>query len=245
MPSYNVAKWVGLSIETIKLQSYENFECVIIDDCSTDDSVKVMKKHIKGDDRFHLITNDKNDGSALSNHIKGFDYINPDDDDIIVRVDGDDWLSSVFSLEYLNQVYNIEDIWMTYGTYQVYPTGETGEHHCIDIPDEVHQKNAYRRWNHVFSHIRTHKAFLFKEIDRKDMINPETNHYYAEAEDCAHLFAIAEMSGPNHIYRCEDILYILNRENPLNDAKLNLEVQKSNELQIRSQKKYGRYLKKT
>ena len=75
MPSYNVAKWIGLSIETIKLQSYENFECVIIDDCSTDNSVEVMKKHINGDDRFHLITNDKNDGSALANHIKGFDYI--------------------------------------------------------------------------------------------------------------------------------------------------------------------------
>ena len=31
MPSYNVAKWVGLSLETLKNQSYKNFECVIGD----------------------------------------------------------------------------------------------------------------------------------------------------------------------------------------------------------------------
>ena len=54
MPSYNVAKWVGLSIETLKLQSYENFECVIIDDCSTDNTNEVVKKYIEDDDRFHL-----------------------------------------------------------------------------------------------------------------------------------------------------------------------------------------------
>jgi len=243
MPSYNVAKWIGLSIETLKLQSYKNFECVFVDDCSTDNTVEIVKKHIDGDDRFHLINNNKNDGSALSNHIKAFDYINPDDDDIIIRVDGDDWLSSVFALEYLNQVYNLKDIWMTYGTYQVFPSGNTGEHHCIDIPDEVHQKNAYRQWNHVYSHIRTHKAFLFRAIDRNDMINPNTNHYYAEAEDCAHLFSMAEMSGKEHIYKCEDILYTLNRENPLNDAKIALDIQKSNEQQIRKGRVYDKLIR--
>lgn len=243
MPSYNVAKWIGLSIETIKLQSYKNFECVIIDDCSTDNSVEVMKMHMSGDDRFHLITNDKNDGSALSNHIKGFDYINPNDEDIIVRVDGDDWLSSVFVLEYLNQVYNLNDIWMTYGTYQTYPTGETGEHHCVDIPDFVHDNNSYRQNPHIYSHLRTHKAFLFKEVDRADMINPKTNHYYAEAEDCAHLFSMVEMAGKEHIYKCDGILYTLNRENPLNDAKIALELQKNNETQIREGRVYDRLVR--
>jgi glycosyltransferase involved in cell wall biosynthesis len=243
MPSYNVAKWVGLSLETLKNQSYKNFECVFVDDCSKDDTVNVVKKHIEGDDRFHLITNDKNNGSALANHIKAFDYINPDDEDIIVRVDGDDWLSSVFSLEYLNHVYNNDEIWMTYGTYQIFPSMEVGDHQCIKLPKQIHNNRSYRKGPHVFSHLRTHKAFLFKAIDRDDMIDPNTNDYYAEAEDCAHLFAIAEMCGEEHMYCCEDILYILNRENPLNDGKIAMQKQKDNEEAIRSLKVYDKFVR--
>ena len=243
MPSYNVAKWVGLNLEILKHQSHKNFECIIVDDGSTDNTSEIVRKHIGGDKRFHLITNNANIGSALTNHIKAFDYISPEDEDIIVRVDGDDWLSSVFVLEYLNHVYNNSNTWMTYGTYQIYPTMQTGEHQCIEIPEEIHNSRSYRKGPHIYSHLRTHKSFLFKEIDRKDMIDPNTNEYYAEAEDCAHLFAMAEMCGKEHIHLCDDILYVLNRENPLNDAKLSLKTQKDNEYAIRQLKIYNKLVR--
>ena len=49
IPAYNVEAWVGLNLEILKNQSYKNFECVFIDDASTDDTVNVVKKHIDGD----------------------------------------------------------------------------------------------------------------------------------------------------------------------------------------------------
>ena len=83
IPAYNVGSWITLSLELIKLQSYDNFECVIIDDNSTDDTNEKIQSSIKNDDRFHLLTNTENIGSSLANFIKGFDYMSPDDEDII------------------------------------------------------------------------------------------------------------------------------------------------------------------
>ena len=94
IPLYNVSKWIGLSLELIKLQSYKNFECVIVDDASTDNTYSIVESSIQGDSRFHLIRNKINLGSSLENMIQAFDYIQPDDEDIIIRLDGDDWLPS-------------------------------------------------------------------------------------------------------------------------------------------------------
>jgi glycosyltransferase involved in cell wall biosynthesis len=239
VPAYNVEKWIGLSIEIIKLQSYKNFECVIIDDGSRDRTNEKVYSSIKFDDRFHLLTNTKNVGSSLANFIKGFDYMSPDDEDIIIRIDGDDWLSSVFVLEYLNRVYTNEKCWLTYGTYQMYPSGRTGEHHCVEVPDEIHNNKSYRQWQHVYSHLRTHKAFLLKNVDRSDLKYPNSNSYYKEAEDVAHMFPLIEMCGKDRIYRIEDNLLILNRENLNSVANIRLKKQKNSEAIIRNQKKYS------
>ena len=42
VPMYNVEKWVKNTINTIKKQSYRNFECVVIDDISTDSSYSIV-----------------------------------------------------------------------------------------------------------------------------------------------------------------------------------------------------------
>ncbi len=239
IPAYNVGSWITLSLELIKLQSYDNFECVIIDDNSTDDTNEKIQSSIKNDDRFHLLTNTENIGSSLANFIKGFDYMSPDDEDIIVRIDGDDWLSSVFVLDYLNEVYVNKKCWLTYGTYQSYTDANVGDHHCIDVPDEVHDNNSYRQWHHVYSHLRTHKAFLLKNVNRVDLKYPNSNSYFKEAEDVAHMFPLVEMSGKDKICRIPDILLILNRINPMNVASIRRNKQKATENIIRSMNKYN------
>jgi glycosyltransferase involved in cell wall biosynthesis len=240
IPAYNVSSWITLSLELIKLQSYDNFECVIIDDNSTDDTNEKIQQSIQNDDRFHLLTNTENIGSSLANFIKGFDYMSPDDEDIIVRVDGDDWLSSVFVLEYLNIIYVNKKCWLTYGTYQVYPTNIIGTHHCIDVPDEIHNNRDYRKWKHVYSHLRTHKAFLLKNVNRVDLKYPNSNDYFREAEDVAHMFPLVEMCGKDKIYKIADVLLVINRINPMNVATVRINKQKETEHIIRSMNKYSR-----
>ena len=67
MPLYNVEKWVGLALNILKLQTHENFRCIIVNDCSTDNTEKIINFNIKDDSRFHLINNNQQNGSQLSN----------------------------------------------------------------------------------------------------------------------------------------------------------------------------------
>ncbi|THD47240.1 MAG: glycosyltransferase family 2 protein [Bradyrhizobium sp.] len=60
--NWNYARFVGAAIESVKRQDYRRFECVIVDNCSTDDSVAVINAAISGDDRFRLVSLSENYG---------------------------------------------------------------------------------------------------------------------------------------------------------------------------------------
>lgn len=60
MPVYNTEKYVWEAIESILSQSFMDFEFIIIDDCSTDESYKICKEYSKKDERIRLYRNEKN-----------------------------------------------------------------------------------------------------------------------------------------------------------------------------------------
>ena len=75
---------------------------------------------------------------------------------------------------------------------------------------------------------------IFNKIDRKDLIDKETGKIYNAAWDHALCLPMVEMAGSNHIHRCDDILYILNRSEELqNEGKVNTNNQKLVEQRIR------------
>lgn len=64
MPSYNTGKYIKQSIESVLNQSYKNWELLIVDDCSTDNTHDVLKEFC--DERIRVIVNDINSGAAIS-----------------------------------------------------------------------------------------------------------------------------------------------------------------------------------
>ena len=60
MPVYNSEKYVAEAIESILCQTYKDFEFIIINDASTDSSLKIIAKYAKQDKRIKLINNKKN-----------------------------------------------------------------------------------------------------------------------------------------------------------------------------------------
>lgn len=66
MPNYNGEKYLVEAIESILNQTYRDFEFIIIDDGSTDNSVKIIKKYAQKDKRIKLLTNKKNLGLIKS-----------------------------------------------------------------------------------------------------------------------------------------------------------------------------------
>lgn len=65
MPSYNTAKFISETIESVLAQTYTNWELIIVDDCSTDDTDAVVRPYL-ADDRIRYIKNEKNSGAAVS-----------------------------------------------------------------------------------------------------------------------------------------------------------------------------------
>ena len=126
VPFYNVSKWIKYNIASIKKQEYNNFKCFLIDDLSTDNSCEIIEKMIKGDDRFVLVRNIEKK-FALRNIYDTISLANLSDEDIIITLDGDDWLYSKNVLSYLNNFYNEHDCWMTYGSYAEFPSGNRGK----------------------------------------------------------------------------------------------------------------------
>lgn len=65
MPSYNTAKFISGSIGSVLAQTYSDWELIIVDDCSTDNTDEVVKSFLS-DSRIKYIKNEKNSGAAVS-----------------------------------------------------------------------------------------------------------------------------------------------------------------------------------
>lgn len=65
MPSYNTTSFIENSIQSVLDQSYENWELIIVDDCSTDNTDEVLAPFLK-DSRIKYLKNEKNSGAAVS-----------------------------------------------------------------------------------------------------------------------------------------------------------------------------------
>lgn len=65
MPSYNTSKYISESIECVLNQTYPFWELIIVDDCSTDNTDKIVKPFLK-DKRIKYLKNEKNSGAAIS-----------------------------------------------------------------------------------------------------------------------------------------------------------------------------------
>lgn len=86
--NYNYAHYIGEAIESVLNQTYSNFEIIICDDGSTDDSVKVIQSYMKRDTRIHLIA--KQNGGVASALNKAFQTSKGD---VIALLDADDsWI---------------------------------------------------------------------------------------------------------------------------------------------------------
>lgn len=64
-PSYNTADYIAETIKSIQTQTYTNWELIIVDDCSTDNTDEVVKPFLV-DERILYLKNEKNSGAAMS-----------------------------------------------------------------------------------------------------------------------------------------------------------------------------------
>jgi teichuronic acid biosynthesis glycosyltransferase TuaG len=88
-PTYNAANYIRDTIFSVQLQTHRNWEMIIVDDCSTDDTQSIVAEIAKNDNRVRLISLANNGGSAVARN-KGLDCSTGD---FLAFLDADDlWL---------------------------------------------------------------------------------------------------------------------------------------------------------
>lgn len=64
MPTYNAARWVAASIDSILNQTYRHLELIITDDCSTDGTRDILQRYSEADPRVKVILQRQNSGAG-------------------------------------------------------------------------------------------------------------------------------------------------------------------------------------
>lgn len=70
MPTYNCAKFIGKTIESIIAQTYENWELIIVDDCSKDNTEEVVSKYKDNRIKYHRLENNSGEAVARTEAMK-------------------------------------------------------------------------------------------------------------------------------------------------------------------------------
>lgn len=85
---YNTEKYLEKCLDSVLNQTYQNLELILVDDCSSDNSLKIMEKYAKKDKRIVILKNEKNIGLAASRN-KALDRATGD---YIGFIDSDDYI---------------------------------------------------------------------------------------------------------------------------------------------------------
>ena len=96
VPIYNVEKYLRQCLDSIMNQTYQNFECLLINDGSPDNSANICREYVDKDSRFKYF--EKENGGVSSARNLGIEYSKGE---YITFIDSDDWVDS----DYLELLY--------------------------------------------------------------------------------------------------------------------------------------------
>ena len=232
---YNSGDIICKTLQSVYDQNYPQkcYRHVVINDASTDTTDTVIKKWLADhhEHKVEYIINNKRLGSC-ANNTRGFRMAKPGD--LVVELNGDDWLYDESTISFLNKVFACKKVWMTYNS-SVDTSGKrlswTGK-----IPADVVKNNSYRDVNWVSSHPHAFRAELFSHVSETDLIDPSTKNYWQASADHAHYMPMLELAG-GHARHMYSSLYVYNKnENSIYNK--NREFQKQCADKINSMKKY-------
>lgn len=131
-PSYNSTKFIPATIESVLAQTYQNWEMLIVDDCSKDESRKVIREYTEKDSRIKLIELTENSGAAVARNTA----IKAAKGKYVAFLDSDDlWVPT--KLEKQIEFMEINDYAFTYSKYQLMDVDGNKLDRVIDVPRNI------------------------------------------------------------------------------------------------------------
>ncbi len=226
-PVYNAEAYIERCIRSVAAQDYTDYHMYIIDDYSTDNTVKVAKETINSlpiQQRWHftVLQNEENLG-AVANHYDTIKQLITEQ--YIMLLDGDDSLVNDPTIFHMyNNLYH-EDAEFTYGS--CWSMADNIPLIAQEYPPEIKANKFYRsyrfNWNMPYTHLRTFKSSLVKNLTKEDL--QIDGKWPRAGGDTSLFYYLIERADPNKVVCVTDIVVNYNDLNPLNDYKVNAEEQ--------------------
>jgi glycosyltransferase involved in cell wall biosynthesis len=141
-PSFNSAKFIAETIQSVQNQTYQNWEMIIVDDGSSDETVTIIKKIVINESRIKLIELDKNNGSGFARD-KALEHANGN---YIAFLDSDDlWKPN--KLEKQLQFMKEFKLPLTFSFYELIDEESLPLNKVITTPNNItYNKLYYCNW---------------------------------------------------------------------------------------------------
>ena len=242
-PVYNAENYIDKCILSVAQQDYDNYCMIIIDDASTDNTLKVIEDTLLKigspvRDKIVVVKNTENVG-AVKNQISTIKRYTDvwEDDDIIMLLDGDDWLINNPNIFHkYNNIYR-ENTEFTYGS--CWSLADNIPLIAQEYPPEVKKNGTYREysfnWNIPYSHLRTFRYKLTYSL-HEAMFKDEDGNWLRAGGDTAVFYNLIEKAFYPNVKCIPDIVYNYNDLNPINDYKVNSEEQTKTSTHVQNNK---------
>ena len=161
MPAYKAETMISDSIKSVLEQTYKNFELIVIDDCSPDQTIKIIEEFMEQDKRIRLIKNEKNQGVAFTRNI-GLDFAKGD---LVAFLDSDDlWCKEKLEKQVRLLKDNI-DVDVTYTEYIRF--NSKGLKHKVNIPLGYTDYNLLLKGDFIGNSSALYRFLKFREVRQK------------------------------------------------------------------------------
>ena len=196
VPIYNVESYLKECLDSIQQQTYPHFECIMVNDGSTDSSVRIAEEYLS-DSRFRLI-NQNNQGLASARNT-GIRYIK-DSSSFVSFVDSDDYVHPTFLEKLIRHIE--EDVDVIEGLIEMFYDGDSTKFHQYS-DDKMVLTSRKEKIEKILSHEL--RVSIFPRLIRKNIL---TDNFFPDEwifEDLAIFPELVTLS--RKWIKTEDVIY--------------------------------------
>ena len=208
VPNYNHAPFLKQRIDSILGQTYQDFELILLDDCSTDDSRDIMEQYRSNPHVSHIVYGENNSGSAFRQWDKGIALAMGE---WIWIAESDDYAESSFLERLITEVAKVPDCVLAFSaTYWVDQQGQK----LWDTPhsDKVNIYNGHdfiRQKLAVCNSIANVSECIF----RRGKFRPAEGHRYEHMRLCGDWFVYILLAEQGKVIEVEEPLNYYRQHN--------------------------------
>jgi len=158
IPNYNHALYFKQRIDSVLNQTFQDFELIILDDCSSDNSIEIIEQYSQNPKVSQIIFNQKNSGSVFKQWIKGIEQAKGE---FIWIAESDDFAAEIFLQETIKVLKNDLSLGMVFTNTT--NTDSLGEALTTSIEKNTTIFQKLKEFNNIIDHENT-ALFLVSEM---------------------------------------------------------------------------------